>query len=384
MSESSRGSDVQRRPEGRRGSPVVGVIALVAIGALGVAIAQRFTIREAEAEAAKPSNAPRKVLVTRAKTSAGAPPMALPGTVRAIEQTVVHARAPGFVRAVKVQIGDKVKKGDLLAQLDAPELLDQITVARTKLDEAQANVGLAKTRSERLTDLAAQGAASKLDADDAQARDNSARAAVASAKAEVQRLSNLASYLRVTAPFDATVTKRLVDPGANVNAGTTALFELATTAARKVVVDVPQALTKSIGKDLVAQVTTKDGAKTEAKLLRTADALDEATRTLRVELALPTGTPLLPGTWVDVHLPLGVGADARLVPAFVLSFGAEGTRVAVVTADSKVAFRKVKIVRDLGRELEVLGDLGPDDRLVVFPPVDLVEGEVVTATDAPK
>lgn len=376
MSEPSRGSDVRRR-----GSAIPGMLALAAVLAIGAAVAQRFTIRRAEAEAAKPSAAPRKVLVTRAKALAGAASLALPGTVRAIEQTVVHARAPGFVRAVKVQIGDKVKKGALLAQLDAPELLDQITVAKTRLEEAQSNLGLAKTRSERLTELAAQGAASKLDADDAQARYNSARAAVASAKAEVQRLSNLASYLRVTAPFDATVTKRLVDPGANVNAGATALFELATTAARKVVVDVPQALTTTIGKDLVAKVTAKDGHAVEAKLLRTADALDEATRTLRVELALPEGTPLLPGTWVDVHMPIAHAPAARVVPAFVLSIGAEGTRVAVVGKDSKVEFRKVKIARDLGKELEITGDLEGGDPLVMFPPVDLAEGELVTAVD---
>lgn len=350
----------------------------LAIG-LGMAIGRRMQIRAAEAIAAAPPNEPRRVLVVQQKSGDSALGATLPGTVRARESTVIQARAPGYLKSMKVDLGDRVRKGQLLAEIEAPELLDQLRLSRARLAEAQANVPLSEARSTRLAALAKTGAATAQEAEDALAHTNSARAALAAAKAEVERLSSVAQYLRVVAPFDGTITRRGVDPGAVVNVGATALFEVATTDAVKVVVDVPQALAASLGAAQTAEVTTKSGGKFTATLLRRADALDELTRTQRIELALEGDASLPPGTWVDVRLQVTRAGAGRLVPAAALAFGAEGPRIFVVDAQSTARPVKVAIVRDFGRELEVTGEIDEGATLILFPPVDLVAGERVTA-----
>lgn len=351
---------------------------LVLLVVLGLGIGLRLHQRGQAVKAAQPSGGPRKVLFARARAAAAQQTLELPGTVRAIETSLVYGMVSGTVSEMHVHIGDRVKKGQLLAVLAAPDLAQQLSAARAQLREAEQNVDLVQQRSRRFDQLAAAGVAAQQEAENARLSWNSARAAVERSRAEMQRFGALAGYQRVTAPFEGTVTRRLIDPGVAVNAGVTPLLELATADDLKALVEVPQTAAAAMRVGSVVEVAARGlGRAVSAKVLRTAGALDPVTRTLRVELALPHDAGLLAGAYVTVRLKLQRPAPALTIPAAALSARAEGLRVAVLGDQDRVELRPVKVQRDFGREVELEGDLAAGTRVVLFPPVDLSNGDAV-------
>ena len=369
----------------RRPSRVLRLAAASGIGlliVLGLGVGLRLHQHGLAAQEAQPSGGPRKVLFARARPAAAEQTLELPGTVRAIETSLVYGLVGGMVSEMHVHIGDRVKKGQLLALLAAPDMSQQLSAARAQLREAEQNVDLVQQRSQRYEQLAAVGVAAQQEAENARLSANSARAAVERSRAEMQRFGALAGYQRVTAPFDGTVTRRLVDPGVAVVAGVTPLLELATADELKALVEVPQTAAAAMQVGSPVEVVARGLARSvSAKVLRTAGALDPVTRTLRVELALPRDSGLLAGAYVTVRLKLARPAPALVIPAAALSARAEGLRVAVLNDTDRVELRPVKVQRDFGREVELEGELATGTRVVLFPPVDLTNGDAVAPVE---
>lgn len=362
---------------------VTSVLLVAGVIAGGFAFARRIEALDKTHAAAEPSKEPRRLRFTTPKQGAPNVEVTLPGSVRALKNVTLVARATGAIRDVKVNIGDSVKKGQLLATIEADEVAAQLDLARARLTEAKQNVGLVHLASDRATRLAEAGTATQQDAENASSHLNSAQASVEVNRAEVSRLGTLVRYQQILAPFDGTITRRWVDPGALASTSQTPLFDVASTHDLVVTLDVPQGFASLVALGNEAEVLPRNAAgpttPVKARVARSAGALDPTTRTLRVELDLPEGSPILAGTYVNVHLARPRSERPMLVTATVLSVDARGTRVAVLNASNRVEFRPVEITRDLGRDVEIAGKVSPDDRLLLYPPTDLAEGDEINA-----
>ncbi|MFO0660348.1 MAG: efflux RND transporter periplasmic adaptor subunit [Polyangiaceae bacterium] len=370
-------------PSRRRVLIVTALMSAVGLAVGAYAMARRVDAQEKTRASAEPSKEPRKLRFTTGKQGSASVDITLPGSVRALKNVTLVARSTGAVRDVKVNIGDSVKKGQLLATIEADEVSAQLDLAKAKLTEAQQNVGIVRMASDRASRLAEAGTGTQQDAETASGHLNTAKASVEVNRAEVNRLGTLVRYQQVLAPFDGTITRRWVDPGALASMLQTQLFDVASTSDLVVTVDVPQAFASLISVGTEAEVLPRTSAAsaqtTKAKVARTSGALDPVARTLRVELDLPEGSPILAGTYVNVHLARPRNERPLLIPSTVLSVDSRGMRVAVLSATNQVEFRPVEITRDLGRDVEVSGNLRVEDRLILYPPTDLAEGETVNA-----
>ncbi len=312
----------------------------------------------------------------------------MPGTSAPFRTSVLYAKSSGFVRRNLVDVGDAVKAGQLLAEIDAPETAEEIRLAQARLDEAQANVGLAQGTAARADRLVGSGIVSQQQRDDTQAQANSAVASVATRRAELQRLVVLRGYQQIVAPFDGIVTKRGTDPGALVGAagsGGVPLFEVSDVTMLRVLVDVPDAWASDVKPDLEAQVfSPRDPAqKVAGKVARTSGVLEQSTRTLRAEVHVPGSGSLLPGAFVYVKLAVPRAHPAPLVPASALLVRKEGTLLAKVE-NGKLVLVKVTLGRDFGKELEILEGVKVDDQVVVNASDDLETGQPVEMLPTPK
>jgi RND family efflux transporter MFP subunit len=316
-----------------------------------------------------------------------AEPLVLPGSVQAYTEAVILARTNGYLKAWYTDIGTRVKKGRLLAEIDTPEVDQQLRQARADLSTAQANFDLAHTTDARWQKLLATDSVSRQSAD-ATAGDAAAKkAALASAAANVARLSDLESFKRVLAPFDGVVTSRNTDIGALINAGQgNALFRVADTSKLRVYVLVPQLYAANTTPGLDAEVSfpERPGKTYPARVDRTAEALDPNSRTLQVELLVdnPSGV-LFPGAYAQVHFKLPRGTESLRVPANTVLFRSTDLQVAVVGPDDRVTLKNITTGRDFGASLEVLNGLGEDDNLVVNPPDSLASGTRVRVVQSP-
>ncbi len=355
-----------------------GLVAAVLCVLLAAAVVKALVAREANEHAAKDAVkrvlGPKKVFVTVAKLAPAAIEMTLPGTVRALQTTVLYARATGFVRKLQVNIGDKVRRGQLLANIEAPDVSAQLALSQARLKEAEENVGFSKNFSERTVALQAQGAATPQATEDALVRYNTARGAVASNTAEVQQLRSLVAYQRVTAPFDGTISKRMVDVGALVSVGATPIFEIEQTGTLRVDVDVPQSLAPYVTIGTQAKVLQGVNTTLEATVMRTTGALDPLTRNLGVQLALPKNASLLTGSYAQVRFEVTRNNPPVIVPSTALRVRSGRTQMLVVGTDNKVVVRDVTLGRDLGRDVEVLKGVNAGETLVIFAPTDLESG----------
>jgi RND family efflux transporter MFP subunit len=352
------------------------VWAVVALALVG-GVAWRFT-RQAEARAF--ANAPPAPLVVRVVKPTVAPKVqtvSFPGTVRPVDQVTLYARTSGFLRALTVDLGDAVKKGQVLARLEAPDLSASLAQSRSRLAQAKGSLVLIRGQHERTKALAASGNLSAQDVDTSSLRLTAAESELASSTAEVERLDALVDYLTVRAPFEGTVTRRYLDEGSLVTAQSTALFDLASTGALQIDVEVPQWGAGQISVGAKADIST-NGVVTAAEVTRTAGALDPALRTLRTELRPAPGAKLVPGSYVRVTFSLPREDPPLRVPGSALSLRQGATLVVVVGAGQKVHLVPVKISRELGREVELVGALDADSRVVLYPPASLQEGDPVT------
>ena len=313
----------------------------------------------------------------------------LPGTLQGAVQAPIAARAAGYVKKWNKDIGSRVEKGDVLAEIEAPELDQQVSQAVAARDQLASSVTLAQSTAERWAALRKKDVVSQQDLDERQSAVVQARANLAAADANLQRLRQLEDFKRVTAPFAGIVTRRNIDVGDLIDTSGRALFTLAQTDPLRVYVNVPQAYANLVkaGQPVVVTQAELRGQQFKGEVSRTAASIDTATRTMQVEVSLSNrlGT-LLPGAYVQVALPLA-GASMPTVPANALLFRAEGTRVAVVDAQGRVRLHAVTLGRNTGDSVEVIDGLAATDRLVLNPPDSLADGDVVTlqqAGDAPR
>jgi RND family efflux transporter MFP subunit len=315
---------------------------------------------------------------TPSKPDLGTP---LPAEVQAFIQASIHARASGYLKNWFVDIGDHVTNGQVLAEIDTPELDQQLAQTKAELDQAKAALDLAKTTADRWTELLKTASVSEQETAEKQADYVLKQANVEAARANVQRLEDLKNFDRVTAPFDGTITARNTDIGQLIAADSgPELFRMAQTDPLRVYVRVPQPFVHAIAPDQKAELTFLElpGRIFEAKVTRTAGAVDPTSRTLQVELQVPNPHgEILAGGYAQVRFNEAAAANVLTLSDNALIFRSQGMQVAVVGADNKVNLRSVKLGRDFGDTVEVLNGLKADDQVIDNPPDSIAEGMTV-------
>lgn len=361
------------------------VVVAIAIVGLGLAVRWRYGARQSRESLAVAEAGPARVLVTRPRAGDATVSLSLPGTARPQQSTALYARANGYARTLRADLGDRVTRGQLLAIIDAPEVADQLRSASARLREATDNVEIIRGVLARTQRLVQGRLAPPADEDEARLRLSTAESARRTSRAEFERLSTLSSYLEVRAPFDGTITRRYIQQGALVTAGTTQLYDIATTQELRVDVDVPQWAASSIREGVEGQVTPREGGgqPTAARVNRTAGALDPVARTLRVELRLPPGAAVLSGAYVTVRFSIARTSRATIVPSGAIVSNGDGIAVFTVDHERRAHRVRVNLGRDLGREVEVDGEVSTGDRVLVFPPATLADGELVVPIERP-
>ena len=336
------------------------------------------------------ANALQTVLFTHPKAGQGQRTVALPATLRGQNEAALYARTNGYVKSWQKDIGDKVKKGDLLAIIDSPEVDQDLAQAKATQEQVKARLALTQSSLQRWEGLRQRDAVSQQELDERRAAQQQALADLLASQANVNRLQQLHDFARITAPFDGVVVRRNVEVGALVASGsatnTKELFYLAQTDALRLTVAVPQTYVGDVamGKEVTVKLLEKPNAPVKGTITRVSGGVDVATRSVQVEVALPNKDgKLLPGAYVEVSLPLSGGAKALLVPPNTLQFRQDGPRVAVVGEGDKITLRPIKLGRDLGRAVEVISGLSPKDEVVLNPHDTIEEGERVAKREAP-
>ncbi|HYT05303.1 MAG TPA: efflux RND transporter periplasmic adaptor subunit [Gemmatimonadales bacterium] len=399
-------SEGNRRPaptSPRRGTPrwlagAIGGGLLAALLLMGivprVAQRQRLTAAAAAVGVTVPT-----VSVTTVTQDTSPSSVSLPGALTAVQTAAIYARTSGYVRRRLVDIGSRVRAGQLLADIDAPDLDQQVAQARGMVAQMRAALELARANLARWRALAVDSAVTAQELDQMQAAFDEAVANLNGAEANWQRLVQLQAYERVVAPFAGVITARNVDPGALVGpaggvsatlpagagSATGSLFTIAQTDTLSVYVTVPEdyAAAVTIGKPAVVTVPALPGDTLRGRVARTAGSLDATARTLltEVRVANPTGV-FLPGMYAQVQLALGAGTPPLRVPATALVIRDGPPQVVMVAPDSTARYQTVTIGRDLGSWVEVTGGLAQGVRIVINPPSDLQDGARVRVASA--
>ena len=344
---------------------------------------------------------PLRVEVFAAKELSSDQALALPGSVRPLEEAKIYSRSQGYVRKWLVDIGDKVKEGQLLAEIDTPELDAQLAQARAQLAQARATVkqsqaqrDFAKSNSARYEGLADQKLVAKAAVEQLQAEAATGDANVAAAEsnvvaqeANVRRLQELQAFAKVSAPFAGTITSRSVDRGTLVGeGGSTPMFTLVATDPVRIFVDVPQTVAPNIRVGTDAAVTVREyaGRTFSGKVTRTAGALDPELHVMSTEVQVPnTDSALLPGMYVQVAINLPVPHRVLAVPATALYSDAQGLRVATVDAQQRIKFVPITIERDTGAMLWIATGLTGDERILKIAVPTLLDGDAVEIAAPP-
>jgi membrane fusion protein (multidrug efflux system) len=314
----------------------------------------------------------------------------LPGRLEAYSRAPIFARVSGYLKSWNVDMGAAVKAGQKLAEIDAPDLDQQLMQARADLANAQAAAKLSGATLARRKTLLASNFVSQQEIDERSADLASKEAQVRSMQANVERLEALASYKTVTAPFDGIVTERNTDVGALINGGTgsgAAMFVISDAKKLRLYVNVPQSYLPSIKLGAKASVSVPEyaGRTFLATVESSAQSVDVASGTTRMQLGLDNTTgELRPGAYADVQLSLTRDTQPLSIPASALIFDNSGLRVATVTPADKILFKPVTIARDLGREIEISTGLSADDRVIVTPLDGIADGDQVRIAGAGK
>jgi RND family efflux transporter MFP subunit len=363
------------------------VLVLLALGAGRTVISRMGNAKALEAGTTE--RAKQYVKTTLPKTAEAGQTLALPGTLQGFVQSPIAARAAGYLRRWTKDIGARVEKGEVLAEIESPELDQQLSQAVAAREQAASGLQLATSTVERWESLRKKDVVSQQDLDERRSSAAQARANLAAADANVQRLRQLEGFKRVVAPFAGVITRRYVDVGDLIDMSGKPLFTLSQTDPLRVYVNVPQSSAQLVkpGQPVVITQGELRGQSFKGTVARTAASIDTGTRTMQVEIALPNpnGT-LLPGAYVQVALPLSA-SQAMLVPTNALLLRAEGPRVAVVDGNGRVTLKAVTLGRNYGETVEVLDGLAADQRLVLNPSDSLTDGDqvaVAAAASAPK
>jgi RND family efflux transporter MFP subunit len=313
----------------------------------------------------------------------------LPGRLEAYSQAQIYARVSGYLMGWDADIGAPVKAGQLLAEIDAPDLDQQILQAQADLASAQANSVLAEANLQRSQSLVRSGAVTKQDLDQKTADSASRQGLVSSATANLDRLRVMEKYKRIVAPFDGLVTQRTTDIGALINAGSSggpALFVVSDTSKLRVYVNVPPNYVPGIKIGTKAQLSVPEypGRTFTATVNASAQSVEAGSGTTRMQLLVDNSAgELLTGAFVNVRLELAHPEIAINVPASALIIGQDGVRVATVGADDRVVLKPVTIARDLGKVVEIAAGLSADDRVIDSPPDGIASGDQVRVAGSP-
>ena len=367
------------------------LITIVVLILLALGAGRTIFSRMANAKALETGTAERAiqyVKTTVAKGSEASQTIALPGTLQGQVQSPIAARSSGYLKRWTKDIGAKVEKGELLAEIETPEIDQQLSQAVAARQQAAASLELAKSTLARWEGLRKKDVVSQQELDERRSGATQAVANVAAADANVQRLRQTEGFKRVVAPFAGVITRRNVDVGDLIDAGGgtgRTLFVLTQVDPLRVYVNVPQSYAQLIktGQKVVVTQSELRGQRFEGTVARTGASLDASTRTMQVEIALPNkdGT-LLPGAYVQVQLPLQANASMA-IPANTLLIRAEGIRVALVDPQGIVKLRAVKIGRNFGETVEVLEGVKPADVLVLNPTDSIADGDKVAVAAEP-
>lgn len=380
-------------PEQKPISPrmtLLGVILLVvlAVALAVIGILSRKSAETVLAERTQELAAPT-VIATPPKPGAPLSSFLLPGNVTAFTDSPIYARTSGYLKRWYYDIGARVKRGALLAEISTPELDQQLAQAESDLVTAQATANNARIQAERYTGLVKSNAVSQQDTDTYVNQAAATAAAVQSAQANVQRLRELQSFEKIYAPFDGVVTARTVDTGQLIDTGAAKeLFRLQAVQTLRVYTNVPQVYSQSVKRGMKIDISFAEhpGKLYKGTLVRTADAIDPTTRTLLVEIDVDNrGGELLPGSLAQVHFKTPVAGQSSIVPIASLIFRREGMRVAVVVNDgTKTRAHLVPVVigEDDGATVQIVSGLNPNDRVIEDPPDSLIEGERVSVVNS--
>ncbi|MGC2418130.1 MAG: efflux RND transporter periplasmic adaptor subunit [Candidatus Acidiferrales bacterium] len=369
---------------GSKHGALIAVVALLIVAAIViVGVVPRLRVKAALVAATR-ENASPTVNVIHPKMGAPQAEIVLPGNIQAFNDSPIYARTDGYLKKWYVDIGAHVKASQLLAEIETPEVDQQLDQARADLNTAQANLQLSQITAERYQGLAQSDSVSKQDVDNATSDFAAKKAMVASAQSNVKRLEELQSFEKIYAPFDGVITARNTDIGHLINSGAgspaTELFHIAAVQELRVYVNVPQQYSASAKPGLKADLTLQEfpGKRFPGTLVRTADAIDQASRTLLVEVDVNNRTgELLPGAYAEVHLQVPSGAPTYILPVSALIFRSAGLQVGTVQNGDKAVLVDITLGRDMGNEVEVVSGLNAGDAVIVNPPDSLISGEAV-------
>lgn len=359
------------------------VVIIATVAGLLPRLRQREALKAETRELAVPT-----VIVTSAVPGKATAGLALPAEVKALVEAPIYARANGYLSRWLVDIGARVEAGQLLAEIDTPEVRQELARSRAELNQAEAALGLSQISATRWAGLLKTASVSEQEVAEKQADLALKTATVEGARANVHRLEELLSFARVTAPFAGTITARKIDVGDLIAAlNGKELFRLAQTGTLRVYTRVPQSAARGVAPGQTAEMTVPEipGRVFAAKVVRTAGVMDAQSRTLLVELEVDNSQgEILAGSYAQVRFP-ELKVDAKLtVPSNTLLFRSEGPQVGVVLGDGRVELRNVKLGRDFGATLEILDGLSPADRIIVNPSDSLVSGAMVRISEPAK
>jgi RND family efflux transporter MFP subunit len=374
-------------PVARRLTLVGGAFALLAIAVVAYGLGTREAQNARLHDLTEAQAAPVVALVSPASVSNHAA-LDLPGRLEAYIQAPIYARVPGYLKSWKHDIGAKVKAGGALAEIDTPDLDQQLTQARADLSVAQANAKLAQISAERWQSLASTDAVAKQDVDQRTFTWNASIAQVKAAQANVDRLIAEQGFKHLIAPFDGIVTARETDIGALINvggAGGTELFVVSETSRLRVYVNVPQNYVPSVppGTNATISVPEHPGKTYAGTVEASSQAVNPSTGTTLMQLIVDNGAgEMMPGDYASIHLQIAAAAHVLSVPSSALIFDARGLSVATVEADNRVLLKPVSIERDLGTVIELASGLSPSDRVIENPPDGIGNGAPVRPAGA--
>lgn len=376
---------VQQSP--RKSSPgriaAILLIAVVVVGLLVMSgVVPRLRSRKALAAETNELAAPT-VLVTQPKHGAPAQEILLPGNIQAFVDAPIYARTNGYLKRWYFDIGSHIRQGQLLAEIESPEVDQQLSQAQADLETAKENLHLSQITANRFSDLIKQDAVSQQDADNATSDLAAKNSAVKSMQANVDRLKQLVSFEKVYAPFDGVVTARNTDIGQLIDSGASggqarSLFQVAAINKLRVFISVPQIYSQATTPGLKADLTFAEfaGRRFQGTLVRTSRSIDPTARTLNVEVDVDNSKgELLPGAYTEVHLKLKDGTPTMTIPVSALLFRQEGLRVAVAQSDNTAKLVPVTLGRDFGDFAEITTGLTEQERVITNPPDSIIDGE---------
>ena len=371
-----------RQPRSGHGVVIAILVVIIVAGVVVMGVVPRLrakaALRTETTDLAVPT-----VVVIHPKRGDPEQEIVLPGNIQAFEDAPIYARTTGYLKKWYVDIGGHVKSGQLLADIDTPEVDQQLQSARADLKTAQANLNLSKITEDRFEGLKNTDAVSKQDVDNAHGDFEAKRAIVASSEYNVKRLEETQAFNKIYAPFDGIVTARNTDIGQLIDSGSGGaakeMFHMQSTRVLRVYINVPQQYSQAAKPGLPADLTLAEfpGRRFKGQLVRTAKAIDPASRTLLVEVDVNNTTgELLPGAYAGVHLKLPEGVPTFILPVNTLIFRSQGLQIATV-AGGKASLVPIVLGRDFGSEVEVVSGLTGQENVMVNPPDSLVEGEQV-------